>query len=387
MARLNRARLNRDRALLDLVGDIYAAIDRPALWDKALKGYASLMAADAVAFLVADYDEGRVGSFFAHNIPDGHIRDYEDYYNKKDVWTLKAYRNRWPAGEAQLTQEFFPEDELERTEFYNDFLRPAGFYRACGAFLTYDKGASSVLTALRSRRAGLYEPQELQLALRVTPHFQRAVQLHRALYDVRQAGAAAMEVLDRLLLGVLFLDGRGRVVDANRAARRILERGDGLTADRQGTCRAASGAETPELRRLVQSAVATGEGRGTGAGGVMRLTRSSGARPFGLLVSPIGDGCFDLGARRAAAVILVFDPERRPEVPRAALARLYRLTGREADVTRALVAGFSLKEAAERLEISEGTARVYLKQVFQKTSTRRQSELMRLILLGPAGLG
>jgi DNA-binding CsgD family transcriptional regulator len=53
----------------------------------------------------------------------------------------------------------------------------------------------------------------------------------------------------------------------------------------------------------------------------------------------------------------------------------------------ALIQEPDLKTAAERLAITEGTARIYLKQVFEKTGVNSQVALMKLLLTGPAILG
>jgi DNA-binding CsgD family transcriptional regulator len=49
-----------------------------------------------------------------------------------------------------------------------------------------------------------------------------------------------------------------------------------------------------------------------------------------------------------------------------------------------MASGNSLDEAAEKMNVTVSTARTYLKQVFSKTGTGRQAELMRLILTSPA---
>ena len=47
----------------------------------------------------------------------------------------------------------------------------------------------------------------------------------------------------------------------------------------------------------------------------------------------------------------------------------------------------SLSDYADEAGIAIGTARRRLKWVMEKTDTHRQSELVRLLLGGPAGLG
>lgn len=56
------------------------------------------------------------------------------------------------------------------------------------------------------------------------------------------------------------------------------------------------------------------------------------------------------------------------------------LTARETDVLRCLVQGFSNKEIAARMEISESTVKNTIQQLFAKTGVRTRSQLVRVAL-------
>lgn len=66
---------------------------------------------------------------------------------------------------------------------------------------------------------------------------------------------------------------------------------------------------------------------------------------------------------------------------------MFGFTGKEAQVAGALIEGHSLKQAAEMLNISIHTARTHLAQLFVKTSTGQQSQLVALLarLISPDG--
>ncbi len=58
----------------------------------------------------------------------------------------------------------------------------------------------------------------------------------------------------------------------------------------------------------------------------------------------------------------------------------FGLSPRQTKLTALLLAGSSLKEAANVLGITEGSARQYLKGIFRKTGARRQADLVRIVL-------
>lgn len=66
------------------------------------------------------------------------------------------------------------------------------------------------------------------------------------------------------------------------------------------------------------------------------------------------------------------------------LTHLYGLTPAEVKLTQQLLGGITLKKAAEQSGIAIATARYQLREVFIKTGTDRQSELIRRLLMGPA---
>jgi DNA-binding CsgD family transcriptional regulator len=64
----------------------------------------------------------------------------------------------------------------------------------------------------------------------------------------------------------------------------------------------------------------------------------------------------------------------------AALTASFGLTPREAEPTELLARDITLTHAADTLDISRKNARAHLKQVFSKTNTSRQTELVSVIL-------
>ena len=86
----------------------------------------------------------------------------------------------------------------------------------------------------------------------------------------------------------------------------------------------------------------------------------------------------------AVAVLYVSDLEAHTLPRSEALRSLYALTSAEIELVELLCDGCSLEEAAEHRGVTMNTARSQLKQIFFKTNTSRQSELVRLVLAGIA---
>ena len=61
------------------------------------------------------------------------------------------------------------------------------------------------------------------------------------------------------------------------------------------------------------------------------------------------------------------------------LQQCFGLSPAQARLTEILAHGYSLKTAADKMQITYGTARDHLKVVFSRTGTNRQGELVALI--------
>lgn len=83
----------------------------------------------------------------------------------------------------------------------------------------------------------------------------------------------------------------------------------------------------------------------------------------------------------ARYMILLRDPSHFPQQQWRLFTEQFNLTQAETRLCRALADGLSLADYCEKYCVSANTARSQLKAVFDKTSTRRQSDLLRLIFL------
>ncbi len=118
----------------------------------------------------------------------------------------------------------------------------------------------------------------------------------------------------------------------------------------------------------------------SGKGGVIRALRPSGKRPYAILVALVSGRYPALAMLRPAVCVVINDPDASKPLPVENLRALFGLTQAEAKLAALLVSGEDLRAAADQLGITYGTARSRLSAVFEKTETRRQGELIRLVL-------
>ena len=371
----------------ELIGLVYESVDEPERWTAFLDRLTDASRGASMVFFRQDVDRPGATVPMSVRIPEECLRSYEAHYNAVNPW-MKQRPDLLVPGRVATSEEMCPTDVLRRSEYYNDWLKPLGYAHCLGGVVLQEGPLHSVITAFRAERTGPASVADVAVFREVLPHLRRGVQLYFRLLDLETGRAATSAALDRLPLGVILLDDARRPILVNRAARAILDRNDGLSLAPNGL-RAAHRAESAALTALIASVTAAPLERGApvsgrGAGGSLAISRPSRQRPLSVLVSPLHADHYRLGASIAVAAVFVGDPEERSEPDADVIRRLYGLTRAETSLVLALLSGLSLGDAAEALAITGNTARTHLKRVFAKTGVRRQSELSRVLVTGPA---
>jgi PAS domain-containing protein len=241
-----------------------------------------------------------------------------------------------------------------------------------------------VIAVLRDVRQGPFGDLEVAALQRMVPHLQRAARLHVQMQELRLHNQALEAALDQLPFGMIVADASGRVLIINRAAEEMAAKSDGLLL-RSGHLTAGRTAEAAALARHIAEAARTAACRRGEGGGALLVSRPSGRRSFALLVAPLSPDVTLAAAHQApAALILITDLNSAPAVLGNRLIELFSLTPAEACVAVALSGGKRLQDVAEERRVRLPTLRTQLRAILEKTSSRRQADLVRLIVSLPA---
>lgn len=179
---------------------------------------------------------------------------------------------------------------------------------------------------------------------------------------------------DRFLVGVVIVDEDGSVRLMNKEAERIVGENDGFGIV-QGILKGTASKQTAKLHQAIEKAFEEEE-----LDEIVSFPRNSGGRPYLVLVP---GQRFSTDERPDAVVLLVIDTEQRTKVSGDTLVRLYNLTPSETRVALMLIDGKRLDQIAEELEVAQTTVVFHLKNLFRKTETNRQADLVRVLLSVP----
>jgi len=194
---------------------------------------------------------------------------------------------------------------------------------------------------------------------------------------------AALAALERLNYGVLLLGSDGELRHANRRANDIARRTRAFSAGASGRLQASAGSLSARLHKAVQTAAqCTDESELPGT--ALRLRGMTGSEVHAYVV-PVPGGPHRVDAN-VVAMMFVADPQSTlPNFPEK-LRQIYHLSPTEAQLAEALVNGRSLKQFAVERGTSLNTVRTQLRSLAAKVGAKRQVDVVRCILTGPAVL-
>ncbi|MDE0060387.1 MAG: helix-turn-helix transcriptional regulator [Defluviicoccus sp.] len=208
------------------------------------------------------------------------------------------------------------------------------------------------------------------------PHLRRFARIRQALVDAKALGSSLVDLLGNIRLGVVQLDRRGRVIEANDRARAILRKGDGLLHG-DGILRASLPRDDAQLQKLLARALPFPGG--SGVGGSMMVSREHAASRLVLHVSPVHADGMEPHKSRLGALVLIVDPAQRLRVDPDRLAAVLGLTPAQSHVAASLVEGKSIRDIAVESGRSPTTIKWHIKHIFARHGLSRQADLVRLV--------
>ena len=268
--------------------------------------------------------------------------------------------------------------ELKTSPAYNEALPRGGYQHGLNARLDGPDGSSIVWTLADSTAADGWGSAQTRMIERLLPHIRQYVQVRQVVAGAEALGASLSGLLDNTRLGVIHLDRRGRILEANSRARRLLRKGDGLF-DPAGFLRARLPADDARLERLLGRALPVFGDRVAGSGS-MTVRRPAGRPRLVVHLTPVGARQADFGRQRVAALVLVVDPASRPRVDAGLMAEALGLTPSQSQVAALLAAGSSVRDIALMTGRQENAVYKHLKQIYRKLGISRQADLVRLVL-------
>ena len=283
---------------------------------------------------------------------------------------------RLPNQRLMHVTDVWTEPELKTSATYNDLLRWCWGQDGFNVRMDGPDGLD-IIMGIADPVGGVWNSGHIETIERMLPHIRQFIRVRHALVRAEALGTTLTGLLANAMVGVIYVDRRGAIVEANARAREILRQGDGL-ADRDGVLRARLATDDAKLQRVLADALPRLDRQPVS--GSVTVERSLLLPRLVVHVNPVEVHQLDFGARSAAALVLLVDPGSRTSIDAGIVARTFRLTRAESQVAAALAEGRTVSEIAQTTFRAESTVRWLVKQVHAKLGISRQADLVRLVL-------
>ncbi len=353
---------------LGFIDTIYEAAIAPELW----KGTGLLDQ-------LARRSHARDGVLMAMS-PDG---DFRWIANDSGIPKVEAYvRDNWGARNPYLLSEersrrfneprflmdteIMSIEEMQDSEYYQGFMKPMGCFWHAGTGIMSPSGDQIKLSVHRSFEEGPLPPEVTSMLTEIRPHLARAALLaSRLKFEQIKSTVDSMGALGIWAAALK----NGRLVVANESFARLIP---DVVRDARHRLVVVQKSADQRWSTLLESHAAR-------LGGSFPIAASEEHRAMVVHALPIRGAANDIF--NAADLLLAVTPVlKEAKVDDGILAGLYDLTPAEADVAKEIGSGRSVEDIAKSRDTSVGTIRSQLHAVYDKTGSRRQIDLARLVL-------
>lgn len=328
----------------------------------------------------------------------GYLPDGEELFfarfcfgeERREDWERTYFRDYWqrderlpilhqkPDGALTHTDDLYTESARKASPLYNEMLCEMRARNGLNLRLDAPGGLDVLWCLGDSIDMTGWTSDQVKMIKWLRPHIRHFLCVRQALVDANALGASLHGLLENTETGVIQLNRRGRVVDANDPARDILRQGNPLFAP-GGFLRAMRPAENAVLQRLLAKALPPF--RVQGRSGSMS---ARGASPLGkkltLHVLPVRAELRDLRTRSVAALVLAISPRNPVWLDPHIVAEAFGLTRTESRLAVMLAAGYGVADIAAATGRRKRTIYWHFQQIFRKQGIAGQTELVRRLL-------
>ncbi len=365
----------------DLLDSVYRAALEPAAWGDVMQLLARHFPSSAQAFYYLHRDPRRLQPVCFDGIEPRWLRTFDELYFAPDnPWirvTQQLHRPGVVRTNERLDRFLQRRGALYRSAYYNDWMRPQGFRLSLGNTLLAEGDLVANITLFRPPGMSTFSAAEVRTFEALSGHMRRALRMAVRLQHPRNVPSAAA-ALEACPQPVAVLDRRRRMIHANPAMERLLRAGDGL-AVRGGELVASTGASQPALESYLDR-MASRLRDAVGGDPATLALRDRHGEVVTLRAIPLGTSLSPASAGTPGCLLMVDAGSRREPMTVEALRAAFGLTPAEARLARSLAEGRTLRDAAREIDVTYGTARIYLKSVFGKASVHTQAQLVAAVL-------
>lgn len=342
----------------DLIDRLYAAVFSEAPWQDFVDRSCKLLPNGKSALFFHDKTSGSGALSLAGGLDGGMVAKFNDHFHSLNPWVDHAMIR--PLGKVMQADEMLPRNDLKRTEFFHDYLRPQDIETGLGVTVHRHDGLHvffSIVCADASEDQ--IDDARRNIAL-LAPHLERA-------FRIDGGAIARRDGLQPPFEGILQVDSRLRVVEIDARALSLMAETDAIRLGPLGRLICKDTELLSCLQHMLASDLPVAVQH-------RHIKRNRGGIPIhACLYRPGSAGSAFL--QETNCFIRLEDPALALPVGIRSFCTLHGLTAAEAEIVAGLAMGLTLDQIATRRKTAHSTVRTQLKTIFAKSGCTKQSDI------------
>lgn len=363
-------------AISACIGSVYQAAYDEAAWPTAIEALRSLFQGSKACLVRVGPGRGPNDLIATNDDPAFQHRYISEFAHKPNIFESAVARA--PIGFVYHDLKFIGSEALRGSRLWNDWMAPQDMFGGLTSKLLVSGESWWFFDVQRGRKQPQFEASDAELLERIGSHLRRAIQISCQ----GQMARVLFSSLSHLSFGILVVDSSRHILMTNDAAEEILAAPQGAIFRRAGVLSTSDPTTNAQLQRFICDACFRVNGS-PGLGGDLVVSLKSEDDMSTKLAISIGSLALaqaDTFPQGPCALVII----RPIKLGLSAgfveeIRRLFGLTPKEASIAAALAAGEPLKTIAIDEGVKSSTARTHLLQIFRKTGTNQQSQLVALL--------
>lgn len=363
-----------------LLLSLYTGIGTAHFWEDFMARLATLAGFQGALLATVNVHSAEMKAAWAHQVDLEAIRNYitGGFAKGDDLirYCLAAPSQRFYSSELNLALTI---DIEQDSDVYRRWVAPQGIVDVAMGMLDRTDNWSTFIAFYRHSPHGFFSEAQLRQFDRLIPHIQRALWLHGDLLRNQSLPEEIGRWLSLIKMPVLLFDEQFNCCEQNSAARSFFA-GQKSIRVIDGRLEVDEEAVTGELGFRVIHAIKSAGDQARTEPQIYQVDVEE--RPTTFVFIPVKNQA-ETPVSSAGALVFIYQKGQTPDLDFTPLQAQFGLTAAELAVCEQLAQGLSIQDIATQQRKSRETVRSQLKQVFSKTGTANQADLVVALLTNP----
>ncbi len=291
---------------------------------------------------------------------------------RHDIHAQRAIAMHLTGGDVFDDNSVATKQEIETLPIFTGFFQKVGFGWLMGCIIVPDFNIFASVSVPRAKGRGAFSENEREMLRLISRHVEQALRLSMKIANLEREQEIFQWVMDKIEAGLYMLDAEGRLLLKNRAGQ---DQFASYFKSIDGRLTALDQTAAPAFNALLSNAQNVHHNQLAPRSCMLRNKDGQRIVVSALPLTDSGRSLLDLN-ETARTLVLTTPADNGAIIDPTVLRDVFDLSLGEARLASLVGGGVTVRNAANKLGVTEGTARIVLKRIFQKLGINRQAELV-----------